>query len=210
MAYDNAAGSESLKAVFGVGYAVLVGIFAIRLLRRRAARAKSERVSGKQDGAGAEAAPPQPQEPPPEGRATPWGAFYGAAQAAALCAVLWTLTSGLSGYFDARPLPSNYTASNLTVAVKTAVEGLAYLLTFLFGANAVGLSALGVQLLLFPDSADAAQQVPKAADPAALPKIKLTDNLYDIRAAFEEVQRQASKSSGGSDGKGDGSSKGGS
>lgn len=33
-------------------------------------------------------------------------------------------------------------------------------------------------------------QMPKAADPAALPKIKLTDNLYDIRAAFEEVQRQ--------------------
>jgi hypothetical protein len=38
-------------------------------------------------------------------------------------------------------------------------QGLAYLLTFLFGANAVGLSALGVQLLLFPESVDAAQQV---------------------------------------------------
>lgn len=38
-------------------------------------------------------------------------------------------------------------------------QGLAYLLTFLFGANAVGLSALGVQLLLSPESADAAQQV---------------------------------------------------
>ena len=36
--------------------------------------------------------------------------------------MLWTLTTNLSGYFDARPLPSNYTASNLTVAVKTAVE----------------------------------------------------------------------------------------
>ena len=46
----------------------------------------------------------------------------GAAQAAALCAVLWTLTTNLGGYFDARPLPSNYTASNITVAVKTAVE----------------------------------------------------------------------------------------
>ena len=38
--------------------------------------------------------------------------------------------------------------------------------------------------------------MPKAADPAALPKIKLTDNLYDIRAAFEEVQRQVGRSSG--------------
>lgn len=36
-------------------------------------------------------------------------------------------------------------------------------------------------------------QVPKAADPTVLPKIKLTDNLYDIRAAFEEVQRQVTR-----------------
>jgi Protein of unknown function (DUF3082) len=71
-----------------------------------------------------------------------------------------------------------------------ALQGLAYLLTFIFGANAVGLSALAVQLLLFPESADQVPAIPKAADPAALPKIKLTDNLYDIRAAFEEVQRQ--------------------
>ena len=42
VAYDNTAGSESLKTVFGVGYAALVAVFAIRLLRRRAARAKSE------------------------------------------------------------------------------------------------------------------------------------------------------------------------
>lgn len=46
----------------------------------------------------------------------------GAAQAAFLATILWTLTTNLSGYFDSRPLPSNYTASNITVAVKTAVE----------------------------------------------------------------------------------------
>lgn len=40
--YDNSAGSNSLRNVFGVGYAVLVGAFAIRLLLRRAKRAKSE------------------------------------------------------------------------------------------------------------------------------------------------------------------------
>lgn len=33
-------------------------------------------------------------------------------------------------------------------------------------------------------------EIPKAADPNALPKIKLTDNIYDIRRAFEEVQQQ--------------------
>lgn len=42
VAYDNAAGSENLKTVFGVGYVALVAVFAVRLLRRRAAYAKSE------------------------------------------------------------------------------------------------------------------------------------------------------------------------
>ncbi len=46
----------------------------------------------------------------------------GAAQAAFLFTVLWTLTTNLSGYFDTKPLPANYTARNITVAVKTAVE----------------------------------------------------------------------------------------
>ena len=45
----------------------------------------------------------------------------------------------------------------------------------------VGLSALAVQLALFPDSAPDQQQVPKAADPAALPKIALTDDIFSIR-----------------------------
>lgn len=42
VAYDNAAGSENLKTIFGVGYVALVAVFAVRLLLRRAGRAKAE------------------------------------------------------------------------------------------------------------------------------------------------------------------------
>ena len=77
------------------------------------------------------------------------------------------------------------------------LQGLAYLLTFIFGANAVGLSALAAQLALFPDVAADSPAARKAADPDALPNIKLTDNLYDIRRAFDEVQRQAERNKGG-------------
>jgi hypothetical protein len=198
-AYDNAAGSESLRTVFGVGYVLLVGIFAVRLLTKRAKRAKSERLAGKrEDGVEQlQVSAPQPQlDAAEEGRTTVWGALYGAAQAAFLFTVLLTLTTNLAGYFDAKPLPANYTARNITAAVKTAVEGLAYLLTFIFGANSLGLLALAVQLALFPDAATRPAEGVKVADRNALPKIKLTDNIYDIRRAFEEVQQQASKGSG--------------
>jgi len=72
------------------------------------------------------------------------------------------------------------------------------LLTFIFGANSLGLAALAVQLALFPHAGLQPGDIPKVVDRNALPKIKLTDNIYDIRRAFEEVQQQASKSSGSS------------
>lgn len=42
MAYDNSTGSEGLRTAFGVGYVVLVAIFAVRLLTKRARRSKTE------------------------------------------------------------------------------------------------------------------------------------------------------------------------
>lgn len=46
----------------------------------------------------------------------------------------------MDGYFDGQEIPSQYTAHNITVTLRTVIRGLAYLLTFLFGANALGLA----------------------------------------------------------------------
>ena len=70
------------------------------------------------------------------------------------------------------------------------MQGLAYLLTFLFAANAVGLTGLAIQLLLYPD-ADI-DKPPSAPRPGAdLPKVSLTDDIGDIRRAFAEIERQS-------------------
>ena len=41
-------------------------------------------------------------------------------------------------------LPEQYTARNIAVLVQTVVRGLTYLITFIFGANALGLSGEAV------------------------------------------------------------------
>ena len=70
------------------------------------------------------------------------------------------------------------------------MQGLAYLLTFLFAANAVGLTGLALQLALFPD-ADI-DKPPTAPRPGAdLPRVSLTDDIGDIRRAFAEIERQS-------------------
>ena len=53
---------------------------------------------------------------------------------------LFQLCGLIDGYFARQELPSQYTAHNITITLRTVVRGLAYLVTFLFGANAVGLA----------------------------------------------------------------------
>lgn len=196
--YDNAEGLGNLKNVFGIGYAMLVAVFAFRLLSRRAKRARSERLAKEADQEGdavpqkwSDAFVPPDATSQQEQSATPLSALYGAGQAAVLFVVLLTFTSQVSDYFDAKMVPVNPLAAKVTNSVKTIAEGLAYLLTFIFGANALGLLALSVQLALFPSSVTAPED--KEPDPKALPKIGVTDDLYSIRKAFEEVQRQSDK-----------------
>lgn len=54
-----------------------------------------------------------------------------------------------------RARADQYTVQQLTMTIRTAVTGLMYLATFLFGANAVGLTGLSLQLLIKGKPADA-------------------------------------------------------
>jgi len=64
-----------------------------------------------------------------------------------ICFLLFQVCGLVDGYFDRQELPDQYTARNITVTLRTVARGLAYLLTFLFGANCVGLSGESLSLL---------------------------------------------------------------
>jgi hypothetical protein len=64
----------------------------------------------------------------------------GAAQAGGLAYGMWLVSTGVDAYFDRQALPNQYTVRNITVTIRTVTQGLAYLATFIFGANAVGLT----------------------------------------------------------------------
>ena len=54
--------------------------------------------------------------------------------------LLYLLSTNVDNYFEGQALPNQLTARNITIAVRTIVRGLSYLLTFLFAANTVGLT----------------------------------------------------------------------
>lgn len=74
----------------------------------------------------------------------------GAIQAGFFTYLLFLFSTNISKYFGGQDLPDQYTARNITVTIRTAVGGLAYLATFIFGANALGLAGKSDQTAWHP------------------------------------------------------------
>ncbi|KAK9908155.1 hypothetical protein WJX75_003460 [Coccomyxa subellipsoidea] len=140
--YDPGSGAEVVKKVAGAAYVVLLAVFAIRLLTKRAKSATGERL--------ATAAKGEDERPPDPSikRVTPLQSLWSAVQTGACAYGLYLFATNVDGYFEGQQLPDQYTARNITVTIRTIVRGLSYLITFIFAANAVGLGALTVDLVL--------------------------------------------------------------
>ncbi|KAG1671830.1 hypothetical protein FOA52_000207 [Chlamydomonas sp. UWO 241] len=203
--YNNETSSEFLKNAAGVGYVLLVGLFLYRVLRRRAKRAKEEKISGQitqeeWDNSWfaqmrAKFAPPAGSESStPVRDATAFDALLGAAQAAALGFGMFIFSSKMTVLIGSSPLPDGYQARNISITVRTLIEGLSWLATFVFCLNAVGLSALSVQMLMFPeklmeDEVRAATERARRAAPPQLPKVGITASPEEMRAAFMAAEK---------------------
>ncbi|EIE21091.1 hypothetical protein COCSUDRAFT_33788 [Coccomyxa subellipsoidea C-169] len=149
--YEPGAGADVVKQVAGAAYVVLLAVFAVRLLTKRAKFATEERLASAAKGENER--PPDPSIK----RVTPLQSLWAAVQAGVFAYLLYLFSSNVDGYFERQPLPDQYTARNITVAISTIVRGLSYLITFIFGANAVGLSALTVQLFINPEAVNEAE-----------------------------------------------------
>jgi Protein of unknown function (DUF3082) len=80
---------------------------------------------------------------------TPLRCFTGALISGSLAIALYKLTASIAGTFASKPVPTgNVTTTNIAVAVRTLVVGMSMLATAIFAISALGLVALGIQLLI--------------------------------------------------------------
>ncbi|EPS60533.1 hypothetical protein M569_14271, partial [Genlisea aurea] len=130
-----------------------IAVFLFRSLRRRAKRVTETRFtsSGEKKALKEEALeslkksvalPPPPSKSP----TTPVQALLGALAAAVIALVLYRFTTTIESALNRQTISDNYSVRQITVTIRTIINGLCYLATFVFGANSVGLLLYSGQL----------------------------------------------------------------
>ena len=136
--------------VIGVLFTISFAAFLLRVLNKRASRAVNVRVAAQRKAVDAPAA-----ELPP---VTAAACFQGAGLAVLCAAAMWFFTTFVEGAFDSAAPSDQYAVRNVTGTLRSIVTGLGYLATFLFAANTIGLSGLGLQILVGGGQQDAGKQ----------------------------------------------------
>lgn len=148
IAYAPGQGADVVKNIAGLAYAALLAFWLFKVIGRRVKRGTTERLASERD------EDQEADNTPDDTEVSAGAAALGALQAGFFTYLLYLFSTSISTYFGRQELPDQYTAKNITVTIRTAVGGLAYLATFIFGANALGLTGLALKLALFPDTAN--------------------------------------------------------
>ncbi|WOL08373.1 hypothetical protein Cni_G17126 [Canna indica] len=132
-----------------------ISVFLFRSLRRRAKRAKelTVRSSGvKKKDLKAEAldnlkavgaAPLEAGKPP-----SPAQALLGGIAAGVIALILYKFTITIESSLNRQTISDNFSVRQITVTIRTIINGICYLATFVFGINSIGLMLYAGQLAL--------------------------------------------------------------
>ncbi|KAG6392080.1 hypothetical protein SASPL_146288 [Salvia splendens] len=154
-----------------------ITIFLFRSLRRRAKRSKETkfRSSGEKKSLKEEAldslksvtlSPADSKSPP-----SPVQAFLGAVAAGVLALILYKFTTTIEASLNRQAIPDNYSVRQITITIRTIINGLCYLATFVFGINSLGLLLYSGQLAfnsLMDESENEDEAPPRPDDDSGL------------------------------------------
>ncbi|KAK4420390.1 hypothetical protein Salat_1989300 [Sesamum alatum] len=128
-------------------------LFLFRSLRRRAKRAKQTRL---RSSAATKSLKEEAMEnlkavsksPIKSKTPSPDQAFLGAVIAAAFGVLLYKFTTTVEYNLNHQQLSDNYSVRQITITIRTIINGLCYLATFVFGFNSLGLFLYSGQLAM--------------------------------------------------------------
>ncbi|XP_047342646.1 uncharacterized protein LOC124946125 [Impatiens glandulifera] len=137
-----------------------ISIFLFRSLRRRAKRAKEMqfRSSGVKKSLKEEAFDSLKamtmSVPGKKGPPSPIQTFLGGISAGVIALILYKFTLTIEGALNRQTLSDTYSVRQMTITIRTIVNGLCYLATFIFGFNSLGLFLLSGKLAFGGESSN--------------------------------------------------------
>jgi len=134
---------EWVQTAFGFMYLTFFGIFVLRLFKKRAKFATSTKLATKKSEEKMLKEFEDRKKPP-----TALDSFSGAAVAFVISYIFYQGSVKIDAGFAKQAVSEKYSIAQITITIRTIVSGLAYLATFVFGANATGLLLLGTQAAL--------------------------------------------------------------
>lgn len=135
-----------LQNAFGLTFTIFSAWYFLRVVRKRGNAAKKFRVANSLSKEERERR--DLEELKRVEKLTAQQSFVGGITAIGISIVLYEFAQNIQASFDSRPVPVSYQIRQISNTVRTIVEGLAYLATFIYAANGTGLVALSMQKLL--------------------------------------------------------------
>ncbi|XP_059662685.1 uncharacterized protein LOC132308584 [Cornus florida] len=153
-----------------------ISVFLFRSLRRRARRAKELqfRSSGAKKSLKEEAIDSLKAMTPTtiDGNAksppSPIQAFLGGITAGVIALILYKFTTTIEASLGRQTLSDNFSVRQITITIRTIINGLCYLATFVFGINSVGLVLYSGQLAIDSFMGDSTSEETQSIDEARL------------------------------------------
>ncbi|KAL4352159.1 hypothetical protein GQ457_06G022960 [Hibiscus cannabinus] len=134
-----------------------IAVFLFRSIRRRAKRAKElrlrssgttkslkEKSLNKLKAMGSASIKTKSSKP------TPFDALLGSLIAGVIAVFLYKFTATVEAALNRQTVSDNFSVRQLTITIRTIVNGLCYLATFVYGFNSLGLFLYSGQLVLSP------------------------------------------------------------
>ncbi|KAK8689206.1 hypothetical protein V6N13_087929 [Hibiscus sabdariffa] len=155
--YSSFSSSSPLQTATTVLLSGAIAAFLFRSIRRRAKRAKElrlrssgtkkslkEKSLNKLKAMGSASIKTKSSKP------TPFDALLGSLIAGVIAVFLYKFTTTIEAALNRQTVSDNFSVRQLTITIRTIVNGLCYLATFVYGFNSLGLFLYSGQLVLSP------------------------------------------------------------
>ncbi|XP_058773629.1 uncharacterized protein LOC131647821 [Vicia villosa] len=128
-----------------------------------------------------------------KGPPSPVQTFLGAVSAGVISLIMYKFATIIEAGLSRQTISEDFSARQITITVRTIINGLTYLATFIFGLNSVGLFLYSGQLALKSFTGDATEKETenKSPDQSSLSNVSVETRTNDIELSSRNEEQSS-------------------